>query len=53
MGASDEPKIKRNKKKDKSIMTRQKIGPYSTRCARIKTEASETVQKKEQSSRKN
>ena len=35
MGKGDESS-KRNKKKDKAIITRQKIGPYSTRSARIK-----------------
>lgn len=42
----DEDNISRKKKSDKAKITRQKMGPYSIRSARIKAENNITKDKK-------
>lgn len=43
---------KKSKKKDKRIETRQKMGPYSTRSARIKEEIRERASEKTSNQKK-
>lgn len=42
-----EDNIGRKKKSDKAKITRQKMGPYSTRSARIKSEQCEPCEQRE------